>query len=63
VEERRAVNPESLESSEAALQEEESEFLIEKIVGAKRQNDGIRPYRIRWYGYGWEDDNWEPFHH
>jgi hypothetical protein len=47
VEERRAVNPKSTESSEAAPKVEEPEYVIEKIVGAKRQNDGSHLYRIR----------------
>jgi hypothetical protein len=34
--------------------------VTEKIVGTKRQNDGIHLYRISWYGYGLEDDTWEP---
>jgi hypothetical protein len=62
-EERRTVTPDSTETSEATPQEEVPEYLIEKIVGAKRQNDESHLYRIRWYGYGREEDTWEPSHH
>jgi hypothetical protein len=62
-EERNTVTTDSTEHSEATPQQEEPEYVIEKIVGTKRQNDGSHLYRIFWYGYGREVDTWEPSHH
>jgi hypothetical protein len=61
--ERNPVTMDSTEHSEAIPQQEEPDYVIEKIVGAKRQKDGSHLYRIRWYGYGREDDTWEPRDH
>jgi transposase InsO family protein len=42
---------------------EEPEYVFEKIVGARRESDGSLRYRIRWYGYGRDEDTWEPASH
>jgi hypothetical protein len=47
--ERNPVTTDSTENSEATPQQEEPDYVIEKIVGTKRQNDGSHLYRIRWY--------------
>jgi Chromo (CHRromatin Organisation MOdifier) domain len=39
------------------------EFLFERITGMKKLNDGTLRYKVRWYGYGPEDDTWEPSAH
>jgi hypothetical protein len=49
-EERNPVTAHSTEHSEATPQHEEPDYVIEKIVGAKLQNDGSHLHRIRWYG-------------
>jgi Chromo (CHRromatin Organisation MOdifier) domain len=36
---------------------------MERIFGARRMADVSLPYRILWYGYGREDDTWEPTTH
>jgi Chromo (CHRromatin Organisation MOdifier) domain len=36
------------------------EFVFERITGMKKLNDGTLRYKLRWYGYGPEDDTWEP---
>jgi hypothetical protein len=43
------VTTDSTEHSEATPQQEEPEYVIEKIVGAQRQNEGSHLYRISWY--------------
>jgi hypothetical protein len=39
---------------------EEPEYVIERIVGARKLRDGSLRYKIRWFGYGEDDDTWEP---
>jgi hypothetical protein len=39
------------------------EFVFERITGMKKLNDGTLRYKVRWYGYGPEDDTWEPSAH
>ena len=58
-----AVSPNSTESSSTVPPNEEPEYVVEKIVGTKRQSNGSHLYRIRWYGYGREEDTWEPREH
>ena len=36
------------------------EYVAEKIVGARKKNDGSWEYKIRWAGYAPSDDTWEP---
>jgi Chromo (CHRromatin Organisation MOdifier) domain len=42
---------------------DEPEYVMEKIVGARKLLDGSLRYRVRWYGYSREDDTWEPASH
>jgi hypothetical protein len=37
--------------------------VFERITGMKKLNDGTLRYKVRWYGYGPEDDTWEPRAH
>jgi hypothetical protein len=39
------------------------EFVFERIKGIKKVNDGTLRYKVRWYGYGPEEDTWEPSAH
>jgi Chromo (CHRromatin Organisation MOdifier) domain len=39
------------------------EFVIDKIVGLRKENDGKWSYKVRWYGCTPVDDTWEPAHH
>jgi len=40
-------------------EEGEEEWLIDEIV-AERRRGREKEYRVRWYGYGPEDDSWLP---
>jgi hypothetical protein len=39
------------------------EFVFERITEMKMLNDRTLRYKVRWYGYGPEDDTWEPSAH
>ena len=41
----------------------EPEYVMDKIVGLRKADDGTWRYRVRWYGYAREDDTWEPADH
>ena len=43
--------------------EDSPEFVIDKIVGLRKADDGSWRYKVRWYGYTPADDTWEPTHH
>ena len=43
----------------SALQQPTDEFVVESIL-AKRTRQGKLEYRVRWLGYGEDDDTWEP---
>lgn len=38
---------------------EDEEYVVERIVGQRRRN-GRLEYKVRWAGYGEEEDSWEP---
>jgi Chromo (CHRromatin Organisation MOdifier) domain len=42
---------------------DEPEYVMDKIVGLRKADDGTWRYRVRWYGYTREDDTWEPADH
>jgi Chromo (CHRromatin Organisation MOdifier) domain len=42
---------------------DEPEYVMDKIVGLRKADDGTWRYRVRWYGYRREDDTWEPAAH
>jgi hypothetical protein len=54
---------ESDSADEATLAEsdadEEQEYKIDKIVDRKLSRGGVPTYRVRWEGYGAEEDTWE----
>jgi Chromo (CHRromatin Organisation MOdifier) domain len=39
------------------------EFVIDKVVGLHKADDGTWRYKVRWYGYTAADDTWEPADH
>ena len=47
-------------SQRLATRAQPDEYVIEGIVGAGQDSDGSELYRVRWEGYGPEDDTWEP---
>jgi hypothetical protein len=40
--------------------EDDMEYVIDRIVGMRKESDGTIRYRIRWYGYNRDADTWEP---
>jgi Chromo (CHRromatin Organisation MOdifier) domain len=51
------------EENQAGYPEHEAEYVVEMIVGVRQGADGKLRYRIRWYGYGRDDDTREPLEH
>jgi hypothetical protein len=39
------------------------EFVVEDIVEHKEDGQGSYLWRVRWDGYGADDDTWEPYSH
>jgi hypothetical protein len=39
------------------------EFVIDKIAGLRKADDGTWSSKVRWYGYSVADDTWEPADH
>ena len=52
-----AMNP---EEDNIAL---EGEYVFERITGMRQKSDGSVHYKVRWYGYGPDEDTWEPSAH
>jgi hypothetical protein len=42
---------------------DELEYVMDKIVGLRKADDGTWRYRVRWYGYTREHDTWDPAAH
>eukprot|EP01049_Picozoa_sp_SAG25_P015988 SAG25_NODE_3466_length_1072_cov_1.833505_2_plen_225_part_00 len=43
----------------APEEEEEEEFVVEAVCGA-RMVEGVQQFRVKWQGYDSDDDTWEP---
>jgi Chromo (CHRromatin Organisation MOdifier) domain len=39
------------------------EFVIERLLSHGVDDDGIVVMRVRWFGFGSDDDTWEPITH
>jgi Chromo (CHRromatin Organisation MOdifier) domain len=50
-------------NEEPSDQEDETEYVFEKISGVRQEADGSLRYKVRWFGYGRESDTWEPVEH
>ena len=50
------------EESEEEEEEEEADeqYVVEKILDKKEAEDGTLLYRVKWRGYGYEENTWEP---
>lgn len=48
---------ESISSSERS-DRSESEYEVERIIGRRKDSDGDIEYKIKWRGYGSEEDSW-----
>ena len=57
---------ESEEDEEESEEEEEDEeeadeqYVVEKILDKKEAEDGTFLYRVKWRGYSYEENTWEP---
>jgi Chromo (CHRromatin Organisation MOdifier) domain len=38
----------------------DEEYVVEGLVGLRREADGSESYKVLWFGYSWEEDTWEP---
>ena len=45
---------------EAKSDTDDTEYVIEKLVGRRENDDGSVSYKVRWSGYSSKDDTWEP---
>jgi transposase InsO family protein len=52
-----------LPPTDPMLGSSEEGHVVDRIVGLRKEQDGTTRYRVRWYGYGREDDTWEPREH
>ena len=50
------------EESEEEEDEEEADeqYVVEKILDKKEAEDGTFLYRVKWRGYSYEENTWEP---
>ena len=43
--------------------DEPAAYDVQRVVGARRLEDGSWEYRVRWHGYGADQNSWEPVAH
>ena len=41
-------------------QEEQQEYVVDKIVAHREEGDGTFSYLVKWYGYSTDQNTWEP---
>ena len=51
---------ESDEDEEESEEEEDEQYVVEKILDKKEADDGTFLYRVKWRGYSYEENTWEP---
>merc|ERR1712156_1053456 len=40
--------------------EDDAQYVVEKILDKKEAEDGTWLYRVKWRGYSYEENTWEP---
>jgi Chromo (CHRromatin Organisation MOdifier) domain len=45
---------------EASHDPEGEEYVVERLVGLRREADGSESYKVRWFGYSRDEDTWQP---
>jgi hypothetical protein len=53
---RQPVDPEI----EASHDPEGEEYVVERLVGLRRESDGSESYKVRWFGYSRDEETLEP---
>ena len=51
---------ESDEDDEEEEDEDDAQYVVEKILDKKEAEDGTWLYRVKWRGYSYEENTWEP---
>merc|ERR1711963_960059 len=46
--------------SEEEEDEDDAQYVVEKILDKKEAEDGTWLYRVKWRGYSYEENTWEP---
>ena len=48
------------EDEEEEEDEDDAQYVVEKILDKKEAEDGTWLYRVKWRGYSYEENTWEP---
>jgi hypothetical protein len=52
-------NEDSNEAQPSPVPDESEEYVVERIIDHADEPGGERLFRVRWYGYGEDEDTWE----
>merc|ERR1712066_737566 len=51
---------EESEEDDEEEDEDDAQYVVEKILDKKEAEDGTWLYRVKWRGYSYEENTWEP---